>query len=130
MLPRKGRSSGIKVLHNPHCNCEGSLFLHIFIRNHFGFRRIGEKADLGYDCRDCVVPEKIVIRVGFDFSLIFLTGQVHGLRLNEGGQSLAVLVASLIKDLCAVLCAVWKAVLVNAYRTVWSRPCNGGLPVP
>lgn len=125
----KEKASGVQILHNPHGDGEGSFFLHGFIRNHFGFRRIREKADLGDDSGDRIVPEKIIVRVWFDFSLVVLPGEISGLLLYERGEPFALFAPGWIEDLRAMLRTVRIAVLMDAHRTVWFMFCDDSFPV-
>lgn len=99
----KEKASGVQILHNPHRNGESSFFLHGFIRDHFGFRRIREKANLCDDSRDCIVPQQVVIGIWFDFSLVILAGKISGLRVYERSQALTLFISRWIKNLCSVL---------------------------
>ena len=105
-------------MHNPHGNSESSLFLHVLIRNHLGFRGIGEKADLCDYCGNSVVPQQVVIGIGFDFSLIFLSCQIQSLCLYKRGETLTFFAGSLVEDLRAVLSTVRKTVLMDTHRTI------------
>lgn len=121
--------SGVQILHDPHGNCEGSSLLYVRIRDHLGFRGIGEEADLGNHCRYTVVPQEIIIRICFDLSCIILSGEMQRLRLDQGRQTLTFRIAGRVEDLRAVLAAVRITVLVDAYGAVRFGFCDESFPV-